>query len=163
MSQPTTVFLGYESSGSLPKAVVETLLFSTSYRGHIVESMYLTVTAPGVAHAFDNWTYLDDDVARTAGVFVGREGTQVQHHFYFNKKQKEFKVEPGRATIRVFARIVNRKKPILLFQFGLHISQDLAGKLNSKTASVYFNWSAASQEYSEEQRLGPNLEGPLAA
>jgi hypothetical protein len=76
MTQPTVIFLGPDSSRvperlPPPKVFIRTLLFSTSKRGRVIESMHVRVARSESKQNFNVWVYGDDKLLPGSGLFVG--------------------------------------------------------------------------------------------
>jgi hypothetical protein len=56
MTQPTVIFFGFDERSS-PKIFLRTLLFSTSKRGRIIESIYVNVACEDIQQDFNVWVY----------------------------------------------------------------------------------------------------------
>src|SRR5450432_1917796 len=62
MTQPTVIFFGPDTPRShdataLPKVFLRTLLFSTSKRGRVVESMHVALSRNEMHQNFNIWVY----------------------------------------------------------------------------------------------------------
>lgn len=96
MTQPTVVFLGPD--GGAPnegpprlKVFLRTLLFSTSVRGQIVESMHVNVQRGETRQNFSIWVYGDKQLSRGSGLHVGPEGVACNHHFLLPEDGASFR------------------------------------------------------------------------
>jgi len=87
MTKPTIIFFGFDggisNDGSLPplKVFLRALLYATSKRGRIVESMFVRLRRGESVQNFNIWVYGDESLARGSGVFVGENGVACNHHF----------------------------------------------------------------------------------
>jgi hypothetical protein len=86
MTQPTVIFLGPDGSRSrrdvaLPKVFLRTLLFATSKRGRVIESMHVALSRNETRQNFNVWVYGNDKLVRGSGLFVGETGVEANHHF----------------------------------------------------------------------------------
>jgi hypothetical protein len=76
MTQPTVIFFGPDSPRSrdelpLPKIYLRTLLFSTSKRGRVIESMHVALSRNETNQNFNVWVHGNDKLVRGSGLFVG--------------------------------------------------------------------------------------------
>jgi hypothetical protein len=87
MTQPTSIFFGPDSPRAsdgiaLPKVYLRTLLFSTSKRGRVVESMHVALLRNEMHQNFNIWVYGErEKLVRGSGLFVGETGVAANHHF----------------------------------------------------------------------------------
>ncbi len=86
MTQPTVIFFGPDAPRAhddalLPKVYLRTLLFSTSKRGRVIESMHATLSRNETHQNFNIWVYGNDRLVRGSGLFVGETGIEANHHF----------------------------------------------------------------------------------
>lgn len=86
MTQPTVIFFGPDSPRSgrekgLPKIYLRTLLFSTSKRGRVIESMHVSLERSETRQNFNIWVHGDDKLVRGSGLYVGATGVAANHHF----------------------------------------------------------------------------------
>ena len=74
MTQPTVIYFGPDgppSSANHPlKVYLRTLLYATSKRGCIIESMYTRVRRGETTQNFNIWVYGEDKLTRGSGLFV---------------------------------------------------------------------------------------------
>src|SRR4051812_21290578 len=69
MTQPTVIFFGPDMSRNreetpLPKVYLRTLLFSTSKRGRIIESMHVALARNETLQTFNVWVHGDEKLVR---------------------------------------------------------------------------------------------------
>ena len=85
MSRPTVIYFGphywHPQPGAPPKVYLRTLLFSTSKRGRVVESMHIVIARNEARQTFNIWVYGDEKLVRGSGLFVGETGVAANHHF----------------------------------------------------------------------------------
>ena len=126
MTHPTIVAFGYdESYERSPKVFLRTLLFSTSKRGQIIESMFVELSQGSATHIFSFWGYGEaTNLVRGSGLRVGEEGVALHHHFLLANDLHEFHFKPGRHIIRVYATTIYRRTPILLSTICLELTAD---------------------------------------
>ncbi len=165
MTQPTVIFFGLESPRSqkeahLPKIFLRTLLFSTSKRGRVIESMHVALSRNETLQNFNIWVYGDDKLVRGSGLFVGETGIAANHHFLVPNDSTSFRFVEGRYKLEVFARLLGDKAQTLLFSQNLEISRDIAISLGQSDAGLYFDWGPDSMRYMPhvDQRPSPDPE-----
>jgi len=95
MTQPTVIFFGPDSPRSrteapLSKVFLRTLLFSTSKRGRVIESMHIALSRNETHQNFNIWVYGDEKLVRGSGLFVGETGVAANHHFLIPRDQTLF-------------------------------------------------------------------------
>jgi hypothetical protein len=152
MTQPTVIFLGPDSPRSipdipLPKVFLRTLLFSTSKRGRIIESMHVALSRNETHQNFNIWVYGNEKLVRGSGLFVGETGVEANHHFLAPRDGNSFRFTEGHYKLDVFARLLGDEKQMRLFSQGLEISRELAAALAEPHAGVYFDWGPDSSHY----------------
>lgn len=153
MTQPTVIFFGPDTPSSpddipLPKVYLRTLLFSTSRRGRVVESMHVALSRNETRQNFNVWVYGErGKLVRGSGLFVGEAGVAADHHFLASDAGSSFHFTEGHYRIDVFARLLGDQKPIRLFAQNLDISRDLAAELKDRGAGLYFDWGPDSLRY----------------
>ena len=108
MTQPTVIFFGPDTprsrdEPSLPKVFLRTLLFSTSKRGRIVQSMYVSLSRNETVQSFNIWVYGDDKLVRGSGLFVGESGIAANHHFLIPREGVSFHFVEGHYRLSVYA------------------------------------------------------------
>src|ERR1700730_660906 len=85
LTQPTVVYFGPDGGlptrAPKPKVFLRTLLFATSKRGRVIESMHVTRTRSETRQNFNIWVYGNDKLVRGSGLFVGETGVSANHHF----------------------------------------------------------------------------------
>jgi hypothetical protein len=151
MTQPTVIFFGPDggTSNREPRAKVflRTLLFSTSKRGRVVESLHVRLSRGETRQNFNIWVYGDDKLVRGSGLFVGETGVATNHHFLLPEDAPVFRFLPGTHTLEVFARVLGQKKHGLLFSQMLEVSDSISKALESADAGLYFDWGPDSARY----------------
>lgn len=83
MTQPTVIYFGPDaprSNSAPPKVFLRTLLFATSKRGRIIESMHVALSRNETHQNFSVWVYGDERLVRGSGLFVGEAGVAANHH-----------------------------------------------------------------------------------
>jgi len=153
MTQPTVVFLGPDASRSReekpsPKVYLRALLFSTSKRGRIIESMHVALARNETHQNFNIWVYgKAKELVRGSGLFVGETGVEANHHFLTPRDGGNFRFTEGKYRIHVFAHLLGDKQQTLLFSQTLEITRDMAIRLEDPNAGAYFDWGPDSSCY----------------
>jgi hypothetical protein len=153
MTQPTVIFFGPDGARSarvatLPKVFLRTLLFSTSKRGRIVESMYITLSCEDIIQDFSVWTYGErNQLVRGSGLFVGETGVEANHHFLISKNTEPFNFIEGQYRLDVYAHLLGDRNRSLLFSQSLNVSAEEADAIGQNDAGLYFDWSPHETQY----------------
>jgi len=152
MTQPTVIFFGADGSRSNPdrpppKVFLWTLLFCTSKRGRIIESMHVALSRNETHQNFNVWVYGNEKLVRGSGLFVGESGVEANHHFLSPRDGTYFRFAEGRYRMDVFARLLGDEKQTLLFSQSLEISREFAAALAEPNAGLYFDWGPDSSRY----------------
>src|SRR5713101_2941933 len=152
MTQPTVIFFGPDNPRSrdespLPKVFLRTLLFATSKRGRIVESMHIALSRNETQQNFNIWVYGDERLVRGSGLFVGETGVAVNHHFLAPKDGSSFRFTEGRYRIDVYAHLLGDRGRTLLFSQTLEITREIAERLEEPDCGLYFDWGPDSSRY----------------
>lgn len=162
MTQPTVVFFGPDGGGAgEPKVFLRTLLYSTSRRGHIVESMFVRVRRGESTQTFNIWVYGDGPLARGSGVYVGHEGVACNHHFMVPRDGTRYEFLAGEYVVEVYASMVNGRRALLLYRFHLGVSSEVAAALKEAEAGVYFDWGPDSARYHAHVEKRPKTKDPI--
>lgn len=171
MTQPTIIFFGPDlprtgdDKPPLPKVYLRTLLFATSKRGRVVESMHVALSRNETHQNFNIWVYGErEKLVRGSGLFVSETGVAANHHFLTPEDGSSFRFTEGHYKLDVFAHILGNRKRILLFSQMLDISRDIATELEERHAGLYFDWGPDSSRYLphiEKRPPPPNSEDGL--
>jgi len=149
MSRPTTIFFGNDGRTSKsPKIYLRTILYSTSKKGNIIESMYVKLRRGESIQNFNVWVYGDGQLHRGSGLFVGAEGVTFNHHFLLPKDGTNFNFLPGESILEVYCTLVNRKKS-RLFTVNVNLTEIESKALENAKKGIYFDWGADSEEYNK--------------
>lgn len=150
MTQPTVIFFGPDTPRSgepLPKVFLRTLLFSTSKRERVIESMHVALARNETHQNFNIWVYGDDKLVRGSGLFVGETGVAANHHFLVPNDGSSFRFTAGHYRMDVFAKLLGDRRPILLFSQALEISREIGTMLEEPFTGLYFDWGPDSSRY----------------
>jgi hypothetical protein len=163
MTQPTVIFFGPDGGprsspdNPLPKVFLRTLLFCTSKRGRIIESMHVALSRNETHQNFNVWVYGNEKLVRGSGLFVGETGVEANHHFLIPRDGNSFRFTEGLYRLDVFARLLGDEKQTRLFSQTLEVSRDIAAALSTPNAGLYFDWGPDSLRYL------PHIETPPPA
>ena len=152
MTQPTVIYFGPDSRRPTseiahPKIYLRTLLFSTSKRGRVIESMHVALARNETHQNFNIWVYGDEKLVRGSGLFVGETGVATSHHFLAPKDGHDFRFTEGHYKLDVFAHLLGDRKKTPLFSQAVEISRDLAASLAERDTGLYFDWGPDSSRY----------------
>lgn len=145
MTQPTVIFFGPDSE-TQPKVFLRALLFASSKRGRVVQSMHVALSRNETHQNFNIWVYGDERLVRGSGLFVGETGVATNHHFLL-PKDGSYQFTEGQYRLDVFAELVGDSKRKLLFSQRLEISASIAAQLAEPQAGLYFDWGPDSSRY----------------
>jgi len=152
MTQPTVIYFGPDrprSAGDTapPKVYLRALLFSTSKRGRVIESMHVALSRNETHQNFNIWVHADEKLVRGSGLYVGETGVAANHHFLTPKDAISFRFTEGRYRLDVFAHLLGDRGRRLLFSQILEISRETAVLLEEPGAGLYFDWGPDSSRY----------------
>src|SRR5216684_5085506 len=151
MTQPTVIFFGPDGGTAerraKPKVFLRTLLFSTSKRGRVIESMHVRLSRNESRQNFNIWVYGDEKLVRGSGLYVGETGIATNHHFLLPEDAQQFQFSSGVYQLEVFARILGERRQRLLFSQPLEVTDNLAKSLEAEDAGLYFDWGPDSSRY----------------
>lgn len=152
MTQPTVIFIGpdaeaFPGQNDRPKVFLRTLLYSTSKRGQMIESLHVNIRRGETQQNFSIWVYGDQQLARGSGLFVGMEGVTCNHHFLMPKDSMYFPLLAGQYHLRVYGKRVSDRTPKELADITLQVSEAEAIHLANKKAGIYYDWGPDRQAY----------------
>ena len=142
------------------KVFLRTLLYSTSRRGHVVESMHVSLTRSETRQNFSIWVYGESALSRGSGLFVGEQGFASNHHFVLPSDGATFSFVPGQYDLRLFAKCVGDRHSRELLTVRLVVSDLHSAALPKGECGLYFDWGPDQQAYQAHVRDRPNLEIP---
>lgn len=163
MTRPTVIFFGPDSSSKTdqnPKVYLRTLLFCTSKRGRVIESLHVSLSRNETRQNFSIWVYGEDRLVRGSGIFVGEEGIVANHHFLTPPDQNTFCFLEGRYNLQVFAKLLGDRSPILLFSQELAIESHFGKALTDPGVGLYFDWGPDACRYLPHIEKKPPLAMP---
>lgn len=153
MTQPTVVYFGPDGSARRgerhEKIFLRTLLYCTSKRGRIIESMLLCVFRDHKEPTYFNvWVYGDDALRRGSGLFIPEEGVTTNLHFLlpFDGSAK-FAFEAGEYRLRVMASLVGDVGATILQDLTLNVTDEHAEALRQPGKGLYFDWGLDADRY----------------
>jgi hypothetical protein len=149
MTQPTTIFFGPDGKDtSSSKVFLRTLLFSTSEKGQVIESMHVRLSRGESVQTFNIWIYGEkNQLVRGSGLYVGKEGVTYNHHFLLPKDGMTYEFVKGKYRLEVYASILNKKVPHKMFTVTLEVDDNQAAKLKEGRAGLYYDWGPESGNY----------------
>lgn len=160
-TRPTIIYFGADGGRRpSPKVFLRTLLFSTSKRGRVIESMHVTLTRSETRQNFNVWVYGDDRLVRGSGLFVGETGISANHHF-LTPVDASFSFVEGVYDLRLMAKLLGDRHSITLIEEKLVVTRELASSLTSEDAGLYFDWGPDSNQYLPHIDKRPIIEPPL--
>jgi hypothetical protein len=164
MTQPTLIFFGPDTPRSrdetpLLKIYLRTLLFSTSKRGRVIESMHVALSRSETHQNFNIWVYGEEQLVRGSGLFVGETGVAANHHFLIPRDASFFRFTEGQYRLEVFARLLGDENQTLLFSQNTGGLPRVAESLMEPGTGLYFDWGPDSSRYMPHiERRPPSLD-----
>lgn len=159
MTQPTTIYFGADAGNRAvkstgPKVYLRTLLYSTSKRGNVINSLYVRLTRGETAQTFNIWVYGEEnELKRGSGLFVGEQGVPLNHHFLPPADGTAFKFLAGAYRLELFATQVDRLKPRLLWSVSVDLPSNLVEQMQSELGGgVFYDWQPNSGNYHPHHR-----------
>jgi hypothetical protein len=161
MTQPSMIFFGPDGSDfEIPKNKIylRTLLYSTAKRGHVMESLYLSVYRNGTKQNFDFWAYGEkNDLKRGSGLFVPQEGITFDHHFLVSTDGVDFLFLEGQYKLVVCTRLVGKAHNTELMKIDLSIDVTQSSALAQLKAGIFFDYDPEQQTYHARIERRPEL------
>lgn len=160
MTQPAVIFFGPDGKRNsrdehLPKIYLRTLLYSTSKRGRVIESMHATLSRNESRQTFNIWVHGNKDLVRGSGLFVSDTGVAENHHFLTPKDGSHFEFKEGCYGLEVYAKLVGDSKSLRLWTQKLVVNAVEATKLGQERCGMYFDWGPASGQYLSHVEASP--------
>ena len=154
MTPPTLVYIGRDGAEKRHKIYLRTLLFSTSVRGNVIESMHIAVQqqplGTELSSVFDYWAYGETGkLSVGGGLYVGQSGVALNHHFVLSRRvPQDFVWWNAPCRIQVFARVRGCRAPQLLHEVKFEIGAEHAALLAQVLdAGVFFEWGSDATDY----------------
>ena len=162
MTQPTVVFFGPDGSrfnSDKNKIYLRTLLYSTAKRGHVLESLHVSLQRNESRQNFNIWVYGEKaNLRRGSGLFVAQDGVTFDHHFLLPEDGANFRDLSGTYRLVVFAKLVGEGTPKEIMTIALTISESQASQLTEPNTGIYFDWGPDQQAYHSHIDKKPELE-----
>ena len=128
--------------------LLRTLLYSTSKRGQIVESLHVAVQRAESKQNFSVWVYgQKTDLRRGSGLFVSQEGVTYDHYFLMPKDGAEYPFLAGDYRVTVFAKHVGAAVATSLMTIHVSVSDAHAASLLHPRSELFFDWGPDRQAY----------------
>lgn len=150
MTQPTMVAVLYDLSHqkTCPKVFFRTLLYSTSQKGQIIESMFIRLKRGESIQTFSRWAYdVSSSLVRGSGMYVGPEGVACHHHFLLPDDGTKFDFLPGDYRLEIYVSLVGGKQPYLLSKLQLSLTESQANALKNPDAGIFYEWGPDLGQY----------------
>ena len=161
MTQPTVVFFGPDGPSfehGKNKVYLRTLLYSTAKRGHVLESLYLSLQRNESKQNFNVWVYGEKgELNRGSGLFVPQEGVAFDHHFLLPEDGANFAFLEGTYRLTVMARLVGQSTATQLLSFQLAVTEALAKAASQPRTAIYFDYGPDQQAYHAHARHRPRV------
>ena len=164
MTQPTVIYFGADTPRTPgdavpPKVYLRTLLFSTSKRGRVIESMHVRLSRNEAHQNFNIWVHgYDEKLVRGSGFYVGETGVAANHHFLVPRDASAFRFAAGRYRMEVFAHVLGDRDRKLLFAQDLEVTPEEARQLEEPATGLYFDWGPDSSRY--HSHIDKRLQSP---
>lgn len=165
MTRPTIIYFGPDGGRRsddppISKIFLRTLLYATSKRGRIVESMYVRLRRGETSQNFNIWAYGDNQLNRGSGLFVPESGVATNHHFLLPPDGTSFQFLSGQYTIDVFASLVGECSSRLLHSVDLEVRDEHAASMKQPDMGLFFDWGPDAGRYHGHVRAQPKPELP---
>jgi hypothetical protein len=165
MTQPTVIYFGPDggpnSEGPRWKIYLRALLYATSKRGCIIESMYVRLRRGETSQNFNIWIYGNkNELVRGSGLFVPETGVAANHHFILPPDGTSFQFLSGHYTLEVFVSLVGEPASRLLYSVQLDVSAQQAHALKEDDQGLYFDWGPDAATYHPHLQAKPKPEFP---
>ncbi len=149
MTRPSVVYIGPEKEGGGNKFFFRSLMYSTSKRGMVIESLHVRIKCDDYKKDLKIWVYGNrDKLMRGSGLFIPQTGLTFDHHFLLSKNSEVFEISSGDYNITIFANLVGEDKAVELYEFNLTIESLEAGALMiDDDLGIYFDWDPDAQTY----------------
>ncbi|HEY3325942.1 MAG TPA: hypothetical protein VGK14_02090 [Novimethylophilus sp.] len=158
-THPSFIAFRYDFVGkNVPQAKIffRALLFSTSKRGQVIESLFLRVREGSRQAEFSFWGLGDKDLIRGSGLFIPDTGVATNHHFNPVDAKTLFIFSQGSYSLELMAKLVGRDHLVSLWNVKLEMPAGVFGSTIARETAVFYSWSPEQRCYvaSVEKRLG---------
>jgi len=171
MTKPTVIYFGPDTLSqepfapngppSLAKIYLRALLFPTSKRGGVIESMHVSLSRNETHQNFNIWVYGDEKLVRGSGLFIGETGIATNHHFLApTDVGHAYRFVAGKYRLDVFAQLLGERQRKILFTQTLEVSPENAALLDKPGYGLYFDWGPDASCYlphAEHRQSPPDL------
>ena len=144
-THPSFIAFRYDFVGKeVPQAKIffRALLFSTSKRGQVVESLWLRVSEGSRRAEFSFWGLGDKDLMRGSCLFVPETGIATNHHFNPIDSEVLFPFSGGSYSVELVAKIVGESRSQSLWTVTVEMPEDVWGSRIDRETAVFYSWSA---------------------
>lgn len=152
MTQPTVVFFGPDGpkfeGEKKNKVYFRSLLYSTAKRGHVLESLHVSLQRNESKQNFNIWVYGEKgNLKRGSGLFIPQEGVAFDHHFLLPADGANFTFLAGAYKLVVFAKLVGENTAYELMTINLSVTDSQARSLTELNTGLFFDWGPDQQSY----------------
>lgn len=166
MVRPSLVAFLDAAGSDGPKVWFRSMIYNTSRKGNVVESMFVRLRRGEVQQNFSFWVCGErSNLASGCGLYGGHDGIALDHHFILPKDGSRFDFLAGDYIVEVFAKRVNIESPLLLAKIPLHLTDEHAKALQRAGEAVYYDWWPDSERYNAHivrHREPPGMSALLA-
>ena len=152
MTQPTPLLLAYDNA--IAKVSFYSMMYSTAFRGQVIESLYVILRQSGQQHIFNKWVYTSDSIAYAAGCYVKPEGIAQNHQIFTSDNNFIFRT--GSLEVDIYANQARREKPTLMKSLNITIPENMKDACSDKLKGVIFEWESDKCVYSPKAVLNQN-------
>ena len=153
MTKPTVIYFGPDGGArASPKIYLRALLYSTSKKTQIIESMFVRVERSDTVQNFNIWVHGNQALRRGSGVYVPEHGYASDHHFLLPDDAADFLWKAGEHKIQLLARLVGSTEPVPLFETSLTLRPEDQEALGDPDVGIYFDWVANTGDYQAHPR-----------
>lgn len=144
MTRPSIIcFLG-QNGNDEPKIFIRTLLYATADQGQYIQNMFVKICRAETTQNFNVWAYGDKGIVRGSGLFTGKTGVSVYHHFLLPKNE-QWNFGAGEYRLEVYAETVDNSTK-KLFEQKLSLTPEQSNDI-AQGKAIYFDWAPNTQQY----------------
>lgn len=146
MTQPSLIAFVLENNS--PKICLQTLFFSTNYKGNVIENVWVKLQNNQQSYYFTFWAYRgkESEIIKGSGLFISREGIPTMHYFLLNDSKSGSVFTEGNIRLQVYCDITNHKSRVLLGEIELVFTQEYLAMLQ-KGSGIFLDWDPTIQKY----------------
>lgn len=139
MTRPSVVFFGFDPVPKwTAKIFLRTLLYSTSVKGQVIESMHAKLSRDGIEESFSFWGHGEAaKITPGSGLYVGQTGVSANHHFVLSVHRSAYEFAAGTYTIEVFALLVGGLAPKRLSRISVEVDDQQAAALRERKGVLF--------------------------